>query len=139
MISLPAAALETLRRHVEASWPEEACGLLVGCGGPGNWQVERAAPADNVAENRRRRFEVDPRLRLRLQRELRGSPSRILGHYHSHPDGEAVPSDRDAADLHEPELVWLIAAVGRTGMTGLRAWRPRADGGGFDELTLVAG
>ena len=56
-------------------------------------------------------------------RDLEGTPERMVGHYHSHPDHPAKPSDTDIGMAFEPELVWLITAVinGTAGRT--RAWR----------------
>jgi len=69
------------------------------------------------------RFEVDPALRLRLQRELRASNERIVGLFHSHPDGAAAPSAHDLACAWEPDLVWLITATGRDAAGPTAAFR----------------
>jgi proteasome lid subunit RPN8/RPN11 len=114
-VILPAAALAEIRAHCARVRPEEACGLLLGADG----EVARVEPAENVAEDRRRRFEVDPRLLLRLHRELRGGPLAVLGVYHSHPEGRPEPSAVDLAKALDPALVWLI--VGADGAA--RAWR----------------
>ena len=115
MIRIPASALAEIRAHCARARPEEACGLLLGDGG----EVARVEPAENVADDRRRRFEVEPRLLLRLHRELRSGPLSLLGVYHSHPEGQPEPSPTDLARALDPELVWLI--VGRDGAA--RAWR----------------
>ena len=91
----------------------------------------------NVAEPpRTRRFEVDPKLRLRLERALRESPDSVIGVYHSHPDGSAEPSETDISMIFEPDMVWLITAVtdGRAGET--MGWRPTDDGSAFLPLGL---
>jgi len=129
MIRIAASALAALRAHCVRARPEEACGLLVGAGD----RVARAEPADNVAEDRLRRFEVDPRLLLRLHRELRGGPEQVLGVYHSHPEGRPEPSATDLARALDPELVWLI--VGADG--AVRAWR--IEDGRAREIALMEG
>lgn len=115
MIRIAPEAMAVVRAHCAAAHPEEACGLLVGLPDA----ILRAEPAENVAEDRRRRFEVDPRLRLRLHRELRGGPHAVVGVYHSHPQGRPEPSAVDLAKAMEPDLLWLI--VGPDGAA--RAWR----------------
>lgn len=108
-----------LRRIVdlsEAAYPEEACGLLVGhddAGGAGRTvNVVRVEPSPNVAVgDTRSHFEVDPALRLRLQKELRGGPDRVIGLYHSHPNSGAQPSRTDLDAAWEPDLVWLVTSV----------------------------
>ena len=115
MILLPGAVREQLTREAKAAYPNECCGLLVGRRHPdGATMVERAVASANVATGRRHdRFEVDPRVRFAVIRELAGSSSAIVGHYHSHPDHPAEPSATDRAMAFEPDLVWLIVAVGR--------------------------
>lgn len=115
MIRISAGALGALRAHCAGAAPEEACGLLIGADGA----IARAEPAENVSGDRLRRFEVDPRLLLRLHRELRGGREAVLGVYHSHPQGRPEPSATDLSLALDPELVWLI--VGADGAA--RAWR----------------
>lgn len=138
-LRLTPAQLRAIEAAAEAAYPEEACGLLVGRRAPdGDWRVGAVEASANVAEPpRTRRFEVDPRLRLRLERRLRGRPDSIVGLYHSHPDGAAEPSERDRAMVFEPALIWLITAVGRNRAPATRAWRPTADGAAFVPVRLA--
>ena len=140
-VRLTPAQLQAIERAAEAAYPEEACGLLVGRAEPGGaWQVRAVEASANVAEPpRARRFEVDPKLRLRLERALRESPDSVVGVYHSHPNGSAEPSETDISMIFEPEMVWLITAVadGRAGAT--RAYKPTEDGAAFQPLGLDLG
>ena len=140
-VRLTAAQLLAIQRAAEAAYPEEACGLLVGRREPGGaWCVGAVEASANVAEPpRTRRFEVDPKLRLRLERDLRESPDSVIGVYHSHPDGSAKPSETDRSMIFEPAMVWLITAVagGRAGAT--TGWRPTEDGSAFTPLGLALG
>ncbi|MFO1152297.1 MAG: M67 family metallopeptidase [Rhodospirillales bacterium] len=136
MIVLPAPVRSGIESEAEATYPEECCGLLVGVHqANGTIVLERAVASPNVAEGRRRdRFEVDPSVRFGLARELAGTASAVVGHYHSHPDHAAEPSTTDRKMAFEPELVWLIVGVGRQRpaepprATAIRAYRIRADG-----------
>ena len=133
--------LRAIERAAEAAYPEEACGLLVGRSKSGGaWEVSAVEASDNVAEPpRTRRFEVDPKLRLRLERALRESPDSIVGVYHSHPNGSAEPSETDVSMIFEPNMIWLITAVvdGRAGAT--KAYKPTEDGAAFRPLGLDLG
>ncbi len=113
MIVIPRAVLKTLADAAEAAYPEEACALLIGrLRGNGDVVVSRAELSANLAEGARgRRFEIDPALRIRIMKGLRGGEERIVGHFHSHPDHPAQPSAEDLARAFEPDLVWVIAAV----------------------------
>jgi proteasome lid subunit RPN8/RPN11 len=130
--------LAAIVRQAEADYPHEACGLLIGrVGGRGVARIERVAPSPNLADgDHRDRFEVDPALRLRLERELRGSGAEIIGHYHSHPDHPARPSACDLAAAFEAELAWLIVAVERGEARAATAHQLARDGTGFRPLAL---
>ncbi len=137
MIAISARQLRQIARAAEAAYPEECCGLLVGAGGEGRWRVARVEASANLAENdRRRRFEVDPRLLFRLHRELRGGETRVIGVYHSHPDHPAGPSAHDLERAMEPGLVWLIISVVGGRATDASAHVLADDGAGFDEIPL---
>ncbi len=109
---------------------DEVCGLLLGRGG----RVERALPCRNVAAAPAVRFELDPAALLAAHRAARAGGRAVLGHYHSHPSGEARPSPRDAADAPPDGSVWLIVAGGE-----VTAWRAVEDGplhGRFEPVTM---
>lgn len=137
MIILPHALAGQLLALAEAAYPDEACALLVGQGD----RITRIVPAENVAPDPRRHFEVDPATQIRLRRALREAAGQerlpretLLGHWHSHPDGRAEPSATDAASAHEPELLWLISSVAAG-----KAMPPAAfafQSGGFVPLAL---
>jgi proteasome lid subunit RPN8/RPN11 len=119
MIARIASGLtEQLLRAAAESPDEEICGLLLGQ--PGH--IEALRPARNVAADRRRRFEIEPARLLAVHREARGLGHRVIGHYHSHPDGSALPSARDAARAVQDGQLWLIVAGG-----SVTAWRAVAD------------
>lgn len=139
MILIPLDGLRAVSDAAEAAYPEEACGLLVGRRIPGGHaRVTRVEAAANVAADRRTGFEVDPGLRIGLERELRETDQAIVGHYHSHPDGPARPSATDLAKAFEPDLIWLIVAVVRRQASQVLAFTPRLDRSGFREIAIHA-
>ena len=111
MILIPSHLLRNIVEDAEQAYPDECCGLLVGEGDP-TVTVTRVVSSPNVAASGKGdSFEVDPKLRFDLMRELDGGVHRIVGHYHSHPDHPARPSRRDVEMAWEPEMVWLITSV----------------------------
>ncbi len=137
MILITLDDLRTINDAAEASYPEEACGLLVGRRAQGGQaRVTRVEPATNVAADRRTGFEVDPGLRIGLERKLRNTDQAIVGHFHSHPDGPARPSQTDLAKAFEPDLIWLIVAVIRRQASQVLAFMPRLDRSGFREVAI---
>jgi proteasome lid subunit RPN8/RPN11 len=129
---LTAAQAAALARMAEAAYPREACALLVGREpGGGMIAVTEVVAGDNVASTPEREFEFDPAVHIALLRRLReaNAPERMVGHWHSHPNGRAEPSAQDAAMANDPALIWLISAVtdGRAGAP--QAFQCKPDGG----------
>jgi proteasome lid subunit RPN8/RPN11 len=139
MIVLSASQRARILDLAEVAYPEECCGLLVGIDEPpGRIVVSRLVESRNVRTDRARdRFEIDPQIRIAIEREVRGGPERIVGHYHSHPDHPARPSVTDLESAFEPNLAWLIVGVtgGRAGE--LNAYRLDESRGEFVSLPIV--
>ena len=109
---LPAELQQSLEDEAQAALPNECCGLLIGSRSENIIRVLDLAPSKNIAANPAQTFEVDMRLRLRLQKELRDTGTSIIGHYHSHPNGRIGLSGTDKDQAWEDGMVWLIIAVG---------------------------
>lgn len=129
--------LDSMRQQAVAAFPEECCGLLAGRRDGSLFRVTQVSPSRNVTSGDPRvDFEVDPTMRIKLERALRGGDERLIGHYHSHPDGRAEPSERDLAQAYEPELVWLIIAVSGEGVGDIAAYSLSPEDGKFERLSL---
>jgi proteasome lid subunit RPN8/RPN11 len=126
-ITISSEILAKLIAAADASPHAEICGLLLG----GADRIERAEACDNVAADPMRTFEIDPIALFAAHRDARGVGAAVVGHYHSHPSGVAVPSPRDAAQAMGDGALWLILATGQA-----RLWRSR-DVGAFVEELLV--
>ncbi|MDE0878447.1 MAG: M67 family metallopeptidase [Sphingomonas bacterium] len=110
---------------------DEICGLLFGKPD----RITEIAPCRNVATNPDRRFEIDPGALIAAHRAARTGGPAIVGHYHSHPSGDPVPSPRDAEAAIDEGAIWFIVASGR-----VRAWRAITGGSveqRFDEMVIV--
>ena len=121
-----------MRAHAAAAAPDEACGLLFGAGD----RIDIAQPCVNVADQPRRRFEIDPTALFAALRAERVGGSQLIGFYHSHPSGDARPSRADAQAAAPDGRLWLIL-----GGDDVMAWRAAADGainGRFDAVDLLA-
>lgn len=119
MIVIGRDVLRQVVDAAEAAYPQEACGLLAGRQHPnGTVEILRAHPSANLGRAPDR-FEIDPRLWVDLARALGKGSTKVIGLYHSHPDGPAQPSAVDLEAAWGEELIWLIVSVAR-----------RDDGGG---------
>ena len=95
-----------------AASEHEVCGLLLGEAG----HVREIHPANNVARDPLRHFELDPVTLLAAHKAARAGGPAILGHYHSHPGGMPVPSATDAANAQPDGSLWLIIGRGEAGL-----------------------
>ncbi len=142
MIVIAARQLRQIVAAAEAAYPCEACGLLVGIDDRSVQEpavvVQAVHESPNVADDPAHRFEVDPALRFRLFRELTPTGPRLVGLYHSHPDGNAEPSAHDLACAFEPDLAWLVTSVvaGRAVATTAHVLVEDAAGRRFAPVTL---
>lgn len=121
--------LDTIHREARGQ-QAEICGLLLGRPG----RIESARAAANIAPDTSRHFELDPAVLLTAHREARGGGPAVLGHYHSHPSGIAVPSPTDAACAAPDGSLWLIVGNGEA-----RLWQASGDQHGpvaFTEVSL---
>lgn len=126
MILIPATVLREIERAAETAAPEECCGLLVGRDFQGKAiRVSRRVASRNLAAERKLAFEIEPQVWLDLKRALSRGDERIVGLYHSHPEGPAAPSarDRDAAWELDPgqAMAWLIVSARYGGAAESRA------------------
>jgi desampylase len=123
---LERTTLRSLLLEAREAMPEEACGLLVGRLEGGIARITRTVSCANSAPpgERTTRFEIDPARHIELERSLRGSTEAVVGFYHSHPEGEPVPSESDRSFMALwPDSVWLIAGNVEAGeAASVRAW-----------------
>jgi proteasome lid subunit RPN8/RPN11 len=117
------------------SHPDECCGLIEGVETEAGWRATVIHEAANVADDPARSFLIDPKAQFDLMRRLRGSETRLIGCFHSHPGGEAKPSATDRANAYGVGFLYLIAAgAPDTGFT--LACFVSDDAGGFAEIPL---
>lgn len=129
-VRVSSAIVQQITNAARDSPHVEICGLLFG----GTDIITEARPCLNIAQSPARSFEIDPGALIAAHRAMRAGGPRLIGCYHSHPDGIARPSRRDAASAAADSWLWLIA----TGEV-LTCWRAQEGGtveGRFEPLAL---
>ena len=116
------------------AYPSECCGLIEGTDSDDGWRALAIHEAKNIADDPRHRFLIDPQAQFDLMRRLRGADTRIIGCFHSHPDGEAKPSATDRAEAYETDFLYLIAG-GSPDVLTLKAYL-FSDATGFSAVTI---
>ena len=130
-LRLPGELQGVLEKLVEASYPFEACGVMIGHAGRQRVAVEDVFHARNLNVQRPRdRFLLDPEDHLAADRAARARGLDVVGFWHSHPDHPAEPSVTDL------EAAWdgysyLIISTSAAGGNDFRSWR--LQGGRFLE------
>lgn len=129
------AVLRAILQDARLTPDIERCGLLLGRGG----EITGSIAAANVHPDPTRHFELDPAVLLSAERSARDAGeagTQLLGHYHSHPVGAAVPSATDAAMAAADGRLWMIINA-----DDVTLWRSPLDqpAGTFcrEELTIV--
>ena len=129
--------LRDIADQLEATYPNEGGGFLLGRSARGEIRIVDTIAVDNVFDEAEQyhRYAMRPQDWMRLEDEADERGLTLVGYFHSHPDSPAVPSDYDREHAL-PNFVYIIAPVymGRAGE--MRAWQLRHDRGAFDELTL---
>ena len=118
------------------AYPDECCGLIEGIDSAEGWEALAVHEAANLAEKPARRFLVDPQAQFDLLRALRGTPRRVIGCFHSHPDGSSEPSAIDRAEANESNFLYLIAGGGPEMGFALNAYVFDAEAKAFVKIPL---
>jgi len=94
--------------HARREHPLECCGLLSGSG----WEIDGIRETGNQRQSCDEFFVPVEELFAFFQ-ELRRSGKEHLGIYHSHPTSRSLPSSRDVAEFHYPEVsYWIVSLKG---------------------------
>lgn len=139
--------LAQIRAHLEAGYPNEACGILIGeiDWTSGDRTVHTVTPVRNVwpldaggadafvasGNGQRDRYMIDPEDVARADRAAGARGLDIIGFFHSHPDSPAVASATDR-EWAWPVVSFVIATVTGGKTTDVRSWLLREDRSQFD-------
>ena len=131
---LPSPLRSQLIGLVEASYPFEGCGVMVGTADTRRVRVAEIFHARNLnVERARDRFLLDPQDFMAADCAARARGLDIVGIWHSHPDHPARPSITDLEAAWEG-YSYLIISTSAAGANDFRSWRLRD--GRFQEEQL---
>lgn len=98
--------------------PNECCGLIFG----DESSVQNVELTRNMSASPATNFEIDPERLIAAEKLNRSGEKCLLGYFHSHPNGTAIPSQTDAAMATCDGRFWLIIAAGQ-----ITAWELSTD------------
>ena len=120
-IRLARGVANQITDHARANPAEECCGLLAGRSGI----ISRAFPAKNAASQPKTNYEIALEELFGLMRQIRGGGLELLGIYHSHSNGENIPSARDIERAYYPDAAYFIISPLSDAPTAIRAFSIR--------------
>ena len=142
MIRLKPKHLDAIRRHGEADYPHECCGLLIGRIDPdtGLKTVLETSPIINSREDeaQHNRFLITPKVLLFGEKLARSKKLDIVGFYHSHPDHPAIASPFDL-DHAWPTYSYVIVSVNQGRPGDLLSWEMEEDRSRFNPEPILEG
>lgn len=107
----------TILKHVYHEFPREACGIIAGRNG----QVQQVIPVANVADQPEKYYRLDDRALAACLMRFEQEGVTLLGFYHSHPQGDPVPSQTDIHQASYHDVAYLIIGL-RQNQPSLAAW-----------------
>lgn len=123
---------------LEAAYPDEGAGLLLGDERDGQRRVLAILPLSNSRESaaRHNRYLITPQDMLRGEQEAVRLGLDVIGVFHSHPDSPNRPSEFDR-EWALPWFSYLITTVTAGQAQGSRSWRLQEDRSQFNEESVA--
>lgn len=120
-VRIPRSIVNQILHQAQQAGDEEICGLIAG----NAKNFTRCYPVANVAGDKRRLFEMDPKGLIDAMRAMRKNGEELKAIYHSHPEAPAQPSLEDIQQSEYPGVLYLIVSLGTKGVLDLRGFRIR--------------
>lgn len=142
MLTISNVLLAQVHAHLEAGYPNEACGILLGDVDADAKVVKDLAlvanawEAESECEGLRNRYLITPEDVARADRQAARQGMDIIGFFHSHPDCPARPSGTDR-EFAWPTIAFMIISVVQGKAITTNSWILRDDRSQFDEETIT--
>ena len=122
--------IERINKHIEAAYPGEGAGFLLGTDG----DVNDVLPLDNAREEEARynRFLLTPEDYLKAEMKAMELGVDLIGVFHSHPDCPNVPSEYDR-EWAQPFFSYVISRVDQGKAVSHRSWKLLEDRTKYEE------
>lgn len=135
MVIIDKQTIDIIFKEAKETYPNECCGILVGRK-ERDVIITKVYPAENMNKERLKdRYEIDPLLLLKIEKELDKSEA-IIGFYHSHPDYSAKLSPFDLESAW-PEYLYLIVSVKKGGIIEYQSYILDEEGKNFKEERII--
>lgn len=126
------AQVQGIIDHARADAPNEACGLIIGRQN----RVTEIIRIPNSATDPLHQYRMDEKALVTALSSLETQGLALFGIYHSHPAGDAIPSQTDIRQATYPDTPYLIIGL-KYGTASLAVWKMRR--GQVDAVPLHIG
>jgi len=127
-------------QHARHEHPFESCGILLGQQSDHRTTINRIIKATNIATgDREKNYQIDWQTLFDTVRTTRLTSDRIIGFYHSHPDGSTQPSRLDL-NLAWIDHSYIILSRQSNEKYNITSWRIHHENGTLqrEQLTSTA-
>ena len=124
MIYIDREVIESIKRKANYNYPFECCGFLSGKERNQSLRIDSSHSCYNISDKPREEFLIDPLCHIRLQKSLRSKNCKILGVYHSHPNGNIELSKKDMDYFNDYNLLWFIVAISQLNESKIMIYKP---------------
>lgn len=111
---------EIIARQALDNRLQEVCGIIAGVGE----QVRGIIPIQNAASDPAHFFQLDERSFTQAMFDIERTGLSLIGIYHSHPNGDPIPSQVDIQQANYPDTAYVIVGL-KHGEPRLAAWQIR--------------
>lgn len=130
MLSISKELLARINAHLEAAYPDEGAGFLLG----EEDEVKEILTLSNAREDgaRHNRFLITAEEYMKAEVKADSLTLSLIGVFHSHPDCPNVPSEYDR-EWAQPFFSYIITRVDNGKAVSHRSWRLTEDRSKYDE------
>jgi proteasome lid subunit RPN8/RPN11 len=133
MLTISKSLIESITAHLEAAYPEEGAGFLLGVEG----EVREIIALPNAREDdaRHNRYLITPEDYLKAEMHAAETGLDLIGVFHSHPDCPNEPSEFDR-EWAQPFFSYIISRVDVGKVVSHRSWLLAEDRSKYEEEEL---
>ena len=134
MLKISSDLIARINAHLEAAYPDEGAGFLLGEEG----EVREILTLPNEREDgaRHNRFLITAEEYMKAEVKADNLTLSLIGVFHSHPDCPNVPSDYDR-EWAQPFFSYIITRVDNGKVVSHRSWRLAEDRSKYDEEDIL--
>ena len=129
---IPAPIYQAMIAHSQFELPHEACGLLAADASGALRMGYCLTNTDSSPVS----YTIDPMEHFRAMQHAERNGWDIVGAFHSHPYGAAVPSSVDRRQALDPDWIYVVVGPAESSNPEVRAYRIR-DGAATEEPVSV--